>query len=149
MAFNLQDFLSGAASAAASRGVLKRVPIAYLYNGVQLPGLPVVEGFEYKVMIWDEARILTFLYFSTAKLHKNNVTLTSVLKAEEDGSCIVYTLSADKTVFERAEDFDLTFPQGEPVAWVTGSPRWANYDVLTYGTDTVYLEASEPVPVYE
>lgn len=35
--FNLQDLLSGMAAAAASRGVLRRTPIAYLYNGVQLP----------------------------------------------------------------------------------------------------------------
>ena len=129
-----------------------RKPIGYLYNGVLLPELPEwdSEKYPYAVMLWDSNNTKSaWLYLSTAKLHKNDTSFSSVFKAAEDGSCVAYQTSYDATSFERAENLDSTFSKGEPVSWIACYPKWANYDVLKYNTTDVYLLASDPVPVYE
>ena len=113
-----------------------RKPTAYLYNGVRLPALPE----------WDREMypyLLMVHYFSTEFLYALQdipvfLSETSV-KTQITGPTIhVATLvdSAWKT-FQKEQSNSLL-----------GTPTWANFD-LPKEDGTVYLAASEPVPVYE
>lgn len=137
--FNLQDFLSGMASAAASRGVLRRTPIAYLYSGVQLPGLPEVEGFEYKVI--EHYKDST--YFVNLSKVKPTTRLiddgvTPVIEAiGENGDVKSYVsegngwreLLTTNHLYVLSKDF-----------------IWANVDIVN---GDISFISTDPIPVYE
>ena len=143
MAFNLQDLLSGMASAAASRGILPRVPIAYLYNGVQLPGLPVVEG-----------KTKAYLYKATAiGITRYHIVLISepYYAISSNGSYSIGHRPGD--VEYLAKESALEWNQS--VIWeangldvATDNVLWANFDILNENGGIV-LAKSDPVPVYE
>lgn len=131
--FNLRDFLSGMASAAASRGVLRRTPIAYLYNGVQLPGLPETD-------------------LPYAHILYNSVDDVYVLYADEEESVAMatpaYVLGGGSLVWKLIngvwEVYDTT---------ISGTAIWANYDICFApsheNAGEIALAASEPIPIYE
>lgn len=124
-----------------------REPVAYLYNGVRLPGLPKEwnpethpylyiihayrfgeepsEGVEYELL-----------------LKKYPLKETSMeYYWESDGPCIYYDNINGKWVFNSSaenEDFD-----GAKLSYID----WCNVDLIR--NEEIYLEASDPVPVYE
>lgn len=156
------SFIAGLAAGLASVGTLRMLsgqgePTAYLYNGVQLPPLPEVEGYEYRFMTIAVTSSSTsaYLYCSNVPIYKNDVaSLFASVISKADGEAICYpcTVLPDGTVTEdwhRYENGDKTFTADAKFAVTnTGSIKWANYDMLNYSDDSVYLAASEPVPVY-
>lgn len=137
MAFNLQDFLSGIAAGAASRGVMKRKPLAYLYNGVQLPGLPKTDlPYAYISKLSTDG----YSYSLRISAEKHEVTSTGHSSISIGGEN--YVLRDNGTEWESTTNTLL----------VTGIVEWANFDVLYNSAQgnlagTLYLSASNPVPV--
>ena len=136
--FSLRDFLSGVAAGAASRGVLprqKKEAIAYLYNGVQLPGLPEVEG-QYMVIDYDSGEYL-LIPCSHPLIRKSD---GNIYQAE------IATYYVYKVINGEWSTYSGNQYKIEQV--VFGTAIWANTDILNED-GSVYLAASEPVPIYE
>lgn len=121
-----------------------RQPIAYSYNGVVLPGLPETEGFAkaYIYRLGAANAVRHYVCFLNEPYYAYNVTgeycigyRNGDVKFSKYPSGTEWT---NKTVYENEGlssemDNDLV---------------WANFDILNED-GTVFLEASEPVPVYE
>lgn len=114
----------------------EKEPVAYLYNGVRLPKIPVVEGYEFASIV--DANGVYIVSFTNHKDQAYNTggiqaSVTSELYKYSDGQWV-------KTYFT-------SFPGVYPLVWT-------NYDL--YFKDayedlggTVCMYASAPVPVYE
>lgn len=143
---------------ARQRGAKKK-PVAYLYNGVRLPALPEWDKEKYPYAVIDEwestfnghAGKIYFLSFYTEKI---------VWKRESNkwympGKLVVYATTDSAKI---AEYFD-SFAPGEVGFNMWGIAEeddgiacdkviWTSTD-LVFDDGTLYLAASEPVPVYE
>lgn len=144
---------------AGQRRKQDRVPVAYLYNGVRLPGLPeewnpvthpfalVVDG-NWSIAFGSQS--VWFYAFSTPH-HKNAYR-------EADGLYHFAILAGEsyleaKITTTIKNEFDgLSFhPEvktKESMAYFAKNATWANYEVQN-ADGTVYLAASDPIPVYE
>lgn len=121
-------------------------PVAYLYNGVRLPKLPEwdKETYPYALITYNTAGFYVIYCFSCepAVASKVNSTLVPL-----DGSGEYINLVS----FGKKEDAKF----GNPVTFtallgsVTTGTIWTNFDLLYRDTGSVYLAASEPIPVYE
>jgi hypothetical protein len=122
----------------AQRGAKK--PIAYLYNGVQLPPLPEWDKEQYHY-----AAILSYsdhltLYVTENALYWNDGCIRPMKTAYK-------TWVADDDTWGSESTFD-------NMSWevshskLNGTPIWSNYDITNKVDDSVYLSASDPVPVY-
>lgn len=117
---------------------LQRQPVAYLYNGVRLPALPEWDKTAYPyAYIGRNYGGNTFLYFTDVPavytfwaLNCSNVTVTTY---QHDGN------NWKEGILN--EYFENYSPFASPSVW-------ANYGILSED-ESVYLAASEPVPVYE
>ena len=147
MAYNERDFQTAIVCGLMSKGrELKgnKAPIAYLYNGVQLPKLPEWDKskYPYAVIVLDINDIYN-LFISTKP-----IIYAGLSKIASSGAVKLYKHQNDT--------WNLTNDYGEG-AWSGKSyvsPKWSNPDLLygDYFTDkvgTVFLTASEPIPVYE
>lgn len=120
----------------------KGEPVAYLYNGVRLPKLPE----------WD----------------RNTYPYAVFLVGNISGTVSLYILSAVEYAVNSRGVWSVTIPIGTPIATVAeGATRWSDFSELTYATEpyvgnidwanfdvlnedgTVFLAASDPIPVYE
>lgn len=133
----------------------QKEPVAYLYNGVRLPKLPEWDREKYPfVVVMQE--VSSSIYFAQA--------IAAPLYTEETVSL------AGKSLFQLAYDqsyllksaIQETGTWGDwyevPKAYFQGRLEndgatenvlvWTNHDILNQD-GTVYLAASEPVPVYE
>lgn len=156
--FNLQDLLSGMASAAASRGVLpRREPIAYLYNGVQLPGLP-----EWDKETYPYAWISKGQYSNQYTLHISTGLVNYRSWGDKGTLFYLYPISVPISVQQAylSEDeldngeWEFTWSktyEENPVDSSSGFglPIWSNFDVMNHYDSSTYLAASDPVPVYK
>ena len=130
-----------------SVGEFKKEPVAYLYNGVRLGKLPVVEGYPYA-------------FIAELKLIRTDYVL--VLSQTNP----YYSDSTDSVVFSGGNSMlyqrDYSYTQGENV-WTLNSGEserrafscsnisdlWANTDILNDTDGSVFLKATDPIPVYE
>lgn len=111
-----------------------REPVAWLYNGVRLPKLPEVEGCP-EGMVFEPYPGEVWLDLGTG-FSAHNSTAFYV-----EGPCKLYQLSGGAWVV--LGEFD-----GRQSTNYSMNPIWASADIPAYD-GTVYLEASDPVPVYE
>ena len=123
----------------------EKEPVAYLYNGVQLPPLPE----------WDKE---TYPY---AAMFRNMDTYGVYCFSKQPFTYSVnrygvITIYHGTTSDTPAPYLSVEYDDGH---WVTNSKTgasnrslslyiWANYDILNED-GSVYLKASEPIPVYE
>ena len=140
-------FKTGLAIALISKGrrFPKREPAAFLYNGVRLPGLPVVE-YPVKVIHYDPNNKDYFL----AAFERENYfeSYGQTLFGNKDGVpkvAMFFTKGEEWESFEQDWNF-VVDKQGKyyemcPVVWT-------NFD-LKHSDGTLYSAKSEPVPVYE
>ena len=128
-------------------------PVAYLYNGVRLPKLPE----------WDKSKYpYAFIRNVPSGTDYNELYVFKTEPAWFKPSIIVsaYGVEDGNTHLEAVD-----YPYGAEADWgyVTLSEKtsngylasgnfegifWANYDILNED-GTIYLAASDPVPVYE
>lgn len=141
-------FLVGQQIAGQMRKTEEKTPIAYLYNGVQLPALPE----------WDRER---YPYVSIGLNIWSEITVicsASPFSADENG---YITASGYLIVLYDADGSSAYFPYGdfsgsENCRWgdaisaggVTHKTFWCNRDILDED-GSVYLASSDPIPVYE
>ena len=131
---------------AAHRTTQERVPVAYLYKNVRVP---------YK-LTWDKEKYpFAFLYGGYYRESVSLLCATCKVTTNDSGS----TQSATETPITYIQASVLNW-EGEPYEeLVFGEPvngygvfaytlLWANYDIYTK-SNKLYLEASEPIPVYE
>ena len=133
-------------------------PIAYLYNGVQLPDINKVwtdkETYPYAYMelVISSTQTGTVLVLTSNPMFvgtDSNGNFSSMLTA----STKVFSYS---TLVEDGASWDImnnyTNDEEDPFSNLDNdiiSALWANYDVMNRDDGSVYLAASDPVPVYE
>jgi N-acetylneuraminic acid mutarotase len=169
---NLKDFLSGLGIGLACdpRNNTAKTPTAYLYNGVKLPALPEWdrEKYPYALISFDDysldpsetfivafARLVKTIDYSNSTLcecvnyYAGDPHCTCTVAYGEPFSWGHYSSGEYKEGFGSSEnDGDIRFDAID----------WANFDLICQ-TDiyanagkpigSVYLKASEPIPVYE
>ena len=143
-----------AAWCSPSRSFPNREPVAFLYNGVRLPGLPVVEGFDFAAMhrtVENDGTVSSACVFlSTMPLYWGFAPngITTCLKASASGSVIQYKLNVANGGTDWVMDTNKEYGENAIVTSNKAAVAWANYTV--YRADgSVYCEKSDPVPVYE
>lgn len=125
----------------------KRTPVAYRYNGEELPLLPEE---------WDSAThpcaVIT-VFISTTILRFGQIVYETHLS---DGVEYYRYGMYGYQAYELQDDFTWTLIQDEPkeTVWIENIDddsvytKWSNTDILNKD-GTVHLAASDPVPVYE
>lgn len=153
---------------AGQRRAVEKQPIAYLFNGVQMPPLPEWdrEMYPYAAILGDSAgnfwNYSTRLILSTVPLlyAGDNILYWSAMYGTAAGSSIAYEWSnlndsmliTYEPGFIRAENLDETFEAGGGASarGLANNLLWANYDVYKHPSGTtLVLAASDPIPVYE
>lgn len=142
---------------AAQRG--KREPVAYLYNGVRLPKLPEWDKTVYPyAWIIEESGIITgdeyhYFYLECFPEQPKRNILGSFVTDSGAGTQLESTYR--KVIPDyKGGGSDTDWGEFEEKAYsatvATSSypPVWSSFDVLNHD-GTVYLAASDPVPVYE
>lgn len=140
MTDNMREFVKFFVMGLTKGGV--REPIAYLYNGVQLPPLPEwdKETYPYAVIqyttILPESPIYRLLCSASP-----TVLSTGIFGGSTPAPCLIWTAG------------DITWGGGilneDGQVWASCDLIWANYDVYYSGGETLAMAASDPVPVYE
>ena len=156
---NLKSFLMGLSLGLSGKPlpISGGEPVAYLYNGVSLPKLPEWDRETYPYVVMDLGVVL------------GTITISVYFVKEPKHLCFEHVEYEIKSIYiEAGETFqrctmngksyeELAEKEWNPIKEVTEDNgkyvrdycvKWANYDVLD--TDgTVYLAASEPIPVHE
>ena len=136
----------------------QKEPVAYLYNGVRLTDINTVYTDELKVkkpyaVIVDNSDGTYFMYCFTAPLTAVEIDGTIKLFVLPPETYPTYSYSCrhyKDGVWEKPIAFsDMTNNnnKGKDDSFWRGA-FWANYDILNED-GSVYLSASEPIPVYE
>lgn len=150
---DLRSRVLGTIFGTLSRGSFpKREPVAFLYNGVRLPGLPDLSE--------QDKKVYRFVYITKfLAAQKRSVTFSPVRMVydpatggvrPENGEPVTvleYSVGYYGTPTEWGEPKTVEIPFSDSYTRI--SPFWANTDILNEDDGTVYLAASEPVPVYE
>ena len=152
--FSLRDFLSGIAAGAASRCVLPRQqkePLAYLYNGVQLPPLPEYDAEKYPyalIYYYSGAKSYMLVLGQSVPVFNPNSWTTAVSSWVQflSGEMFGYSFWTDKP--ERGwGSLGVTNVDGGNLS--ADQPFiWTNSDIINTTDNSVYLASSEPIPVY-
>lgn len=121
-------------------------PTAYLYNGVKLPALPEWdrEMYPYAVLFQVGITKQYALYFAKDEFYRNTESKYTIIPAGvgyvlyryASGDALEWSFNEEKTD-GASGDLDLL-----------ASSHWANYDFKN-DDGTVYVPASNPIPVYE
>lgn len=116
-------------------------PVAYLYNGVRLPGLPEEHTYYYK------HRYITKSYFGEYILHTS--TFVPYLSEGDNGmkKYVGSGLYSNFVLGNEGWEF-LETHTADNESFITAFPIWTDID-LSNEDGEVILSASEPIPVYE
>ena len=141
-----KGFWAGRAIAVRLAALGKEVSDWYLYNGVRLPRLPVVEGLPYAYTSgWFEpsstSGTLCYLW------------LTSEPLCNKTGGVISVPVGSYYTMYKCIKDTDyweLYVPKKQQTAEYSSvaqtAGKWANHNILNVSFGYVYLAASDPIP---
>lgn len=123
-------------------------PIAFLYNGVQLPPLPAwdKEAYPYAVINYYKITGEYTIYFAApnAYCYENTFVYFGGSSDGEHVAAVQYTGTLEQGWYDyqEVENFNVC------LNWkVTSWAIWSNTDLEYDGT--LYLAASDPIPVYE
>lgn len=147
--YNLKDWITGYTLGLAGKplpiSVTKKEPVAYLYNGARLPKLPDVEGYDNAYMRIS-SRGAVRAYLTSVPLYESD----GALYATADGNMLQFTCydgiawvenTASKSEYSKDEYVTTATSESTPLIWT-------KHDLMSID-GTIYLEASEPIPVYE
>ena len=141
-----RSFWQGFVSALIVAAVETVDAVAYLYNGVKLPALPERDTDEYPYVYIAHRKFTTYeLYIAYATKEKLSATSRGTFDTDE-----VTNNSFECIVCNTSGSVGDNYEWGAWSDFVGGAypPIWSNYDVLSLVDGSVYLAASEPVPVY-
>ena len=146
-----QGFASGANCSKKSK-----TPVAYLYNGVRLPGLPEWDKSVYPYAYIQDlnGRGANYILYCCSTKLKTTTTLNGVMVSESatsewDVSPFEY-ISAWLQISDDSSEILVFSEPNTAYNLLSQYPIWANYDIVnTYNDEVTILSASEPVPVYE
>lgn len=126
-----------------------RKPTAYLYNGIRLPALPEWDRGAYPyAYIWQSASDQT-CYLSCSSVPLVVYGADEYYLPSADGEPMEAYRIVDGSWGFWYETTTSTSATNQIANALTKRPLvWANYDI-SREDDTVYLAASDPVPVYE
>lgn len=125
-------------------GENEKEPVAYLYNGVRLPAIPEYDKAAYPYSV--------ITYSGTT--NKNAILCVSDKSPTmDDNGKLVHANYSKYVKYYWANGSEEWADNGSGVTttgtlWPGNSSFWTNTDILN-ADGSVYLEASEPVPVYE
>lgn len=125
---------------AGQRRKQERAPVAYLYNGVRLPGLPEFDE-PYAVIVKQSSggyRLIVTGVKPTLSWSEGAV------RPKLNCSSVSYNWYID----EDGQEWETGAFHTYPTLSIAITAVWANYDMLSED-ETLYLAASDPVPVYE
>lgn len=116
----------------------------YYYNGVLLPEIPVVEGYGYVAIRYDEANSRIDCIFSQETFYYTGSTIRNTA-----GSSYRRYIASISNPVEWAESSDTSY-QG----WTIATNRrllWSNHDIPngSAASTTIYFYGSEPVAPYD
>ena len=144
----MQGFMSGVGSL-ASKGKLEckePEPVAYLYNDVRLPKLPeltVEQKAKYRYIILGDGK---YVLYTQSKNHLKIVDDSGkYFVGVEPGESFLIAVYSVLGSGEFTDPMERTF---DSYFTFTRNVTWSNYDILN-ADGSLYLAASEPVPVYE
>ena len=132
----------------ANRG--KKTPVAYLFNGVELPALPERDEKTYCCAFMLDYTDAIYLFFASYNLWAESVyngTKVS-LAANNSGTMMKYQYMTESDKWEYVTSGDSV---ANAAFTVESEPRekciWNSADILN-SDGSVYLSASDPIPVY-
>lgn len=110
-----------------------------LFNGVKLPSLPAwdKETYPYVVIAMHEG--IYYLIAKKTAVAVNSENTTMVAKAQVTAKVILLFAITDSLWV--STNIENTFESMTPV--------WGNHDVIITADNSVYLAASDPIPVYD
>lgn len=142
----LRVYLNGVAYECTMPLAQNKEPIAYLYNGVQLPKLPEWDRVAYpyaviveKTPIGLRDTIATLYCYPLPMTYRNG-------RFERDTETIYVAYSIGKS--DVTWDEPIYYDEEHASSYLAYTPFWSNFDILNED-GTLYLAASEPTPVYE
>lgn len=127
----------------AHRTTQERVPVAFLYNGVRLAKLPVVEG-------KPEVFFTRHTAFGITKYYAH-FTSELYYATSSDGVYCIGRLAGDVYYSAKERDTEWTYGttwENDGVMAAVDDVLWANFNVVDENGDVV-LPKSDPIPVYE
>lgn len=143
-----------------------KTPTAYSYNGVVLPKLPEWDREQYPYAFIHTLNDGVDGYMLTVCSTKCQISdgLHLTLPVVNGQKCVsLYTTSQE--AYERYSKVGFPASSVGLLSWGEVSPPydvrtdgsisiadvivWTNYDLTLKGSDTVFLSASDPIPVYE
>lgn len=122
----------------------------YLYNGVELPALPEWDktAYPYAAISCDATRATLLVSSHPYRVwasKSGETELFGIGYADEDSDAAYYYTSESGTW--DIKNAGIEYPSGMAVLQGLLPWIWANYDLLNKEDGTLYLAASEPVPV--
>jgi hypothetical protein len=144
MTEEMRSRLLGMILGRVSRGQFpQREPVAFLYNGVRLPGLPVVDGLPNVYFAKRTIMGITgYCAYFTSEPYYAFASTGEYCIGRRIGDCYYIVKEGDtEWAYQSTWENEGVI---EPVATVF----WANFDIFNED-GSVALAASNPVPVYE
>lgn len=120
-----------------------RVPVAYLYNGVRLPGLPKEwnpETHPFACLFTTGGNVYTLRMMPSDSYY---TTYFNKRVFMSDNGCLEATNVTGDT-----DRFTLTERTGGVYISLTDKTIWVNFDLVNED-GSIFLAASDPIPVYE
>lgn len=117
-------------------------PVAFLYNGVRLPGLPVVEGCPHEYVFTTLGGYQVFL--TPVPLVRLSNGAFSAPKEVGTVTAIQYDYFEGNPDWGYQDEYELSYDNYR----LYNTLKWSNTNVYNEDT-TLYMVKSEPVPVYE
>lgn len=143
-------FISGLFSVGAYAGQME--PVAYLYNGVRLPKLPEGDKYgnpyseEYPYMVISKINNKYYFTATTIPLFVRDNLLWND-NSESWEQLLWYTDGVENSLWKGGNN--TIYPAGYVSQnGLAPAPLWSSYKVLNED-GSVYLAASDPIPVYE
>lgn len=131
----------------------RKVPIAYLYNGIRLPALPKwneeTHPFAYIIKSNSSDSYYLCVYDDRAVYDEKYEYTPCIVDTHGDNKAQQRKYYVSNGEWAYALGGKVTTPYGLSFSGgASDTPVWCNTDILNED-GTVYLPASEPVPVYE
>lgn len=131
---------------------VKKKPVACLYNGVELLPLPEwdEETYPYALIDYDESdNEYAFSVYKSINYYQTTgfLTKSNWFGGNAENTSLVFKLGADGWTQQAKTRWSITVDRNSVESGVYSRVVWANFGLM-YSDDTLYMGASDPVPIY-